>query len=107
ADPLQRPLRGAQIARPVVEHHDIGHRMPFVLGTSVPPVSATACRSARATALNWASTTWCASGWAPGRDARSTDTCSVIRAVCPNDSQTWRVRLLGYTGPISGASNGS
>src|SRR5208282_2912218 len=67
ADPLERALRGAQVPRPVVEHHHArpasGHQesTPLVLGT--PPArgsGAAAVRSARATALNWASTMWCA-----------------------------------------------
>src|SRR5207248_2529076 len=106
--PGQRPLRRAQVAGPVVEHHHPGrhYSTPFVLGTAPPARRSypTAWRSARATALNCASTTWCASGCAPGRDARSTDTCSVILAVCPKDSHTCRVRLVGYTGPAYGAS---
>ncbi len=51
----------------------------------------TASRNARANALNCASTTWCASGAVPGRAARNTVTCKVIRAAWPSDSQTWRV----------------
>src|SRR5262249_13236522 len=52
---------GAKVARAVIEHDDLrggSHRTPSVLGR--PPLrgsSATASRSARATALNCASTT--------------------------------------------------
>src|SRR5215468_12569490 len=43
------------------------HSAPLVLGTApaLRGSMAHAWRSARATALNWASTMWCASGWAP------------------------------------------
>ena len=59
ADPLERALRRAQVPRPVVEHDDSRGQesTPFVLG--MPPArgsGAAAARSARATALNWAST---------------------------------------------------
>ncbi len=59
ADPLQRALRRAQVPRPVVEHDHPGSHAstPLVLG--MPPArgsGAAAARSARATALNWAST---------------------------------------------------
>ena len=64
AGPFQRPLRGPQVARAVVEHHDpaarAGHSTPLVLGMPPPRGSgAAAARSARANALNWASTMWC------------------------------------------------
>ncbi len=42
-------------------------------------------RSARASALNWASTMWC------GSRPASTRTCRQIRAWKANDSKTWRV----------------
>ena len=58
ADPFQRALRRAQVPRPVVEHDDFFHEStPLVLG--MPPArgsGAAAARSARAKALNWAST---------------------------------------------------
>ena len=81
----QRPRRGVHIARPVVEHDHLrpagpslltargltnllsdrlrGHRLPLVEGTtpSIRGSSATASRSARASALNCASTMWCGS----------------------------------------------
>src|SRR5690349_22159135 len=64
----------SQVARTVVQdHHSGGHyNTPLVLGTPLRPSSVTACRSARATALNWASTTWWASGWAPSRSEEHT-----------------------------------
>ena len=96
--PGRAPVGGAQVARAVVEHHDPwAHRThrrppPATAGrrlTTLPWCWAprrrcagrarTASRSARATALNCASTTWWASGCGAGRPARSTDTCSVSR----------------------------
>ena len=62
----QSTLGRAKVARPVVEQDDPSgrrcHRLPLVLGTPVSRGSrATASRSARASALNCASTMWCGS----------------------------------------------
>ena len=43
----------------------------------------------------------------PSRAARNTLTWSVILAASPNDSKMCRVMLVGYTGPMYGASSGS
>ena len=64
ADPLQRAHRRAQVARSVIEHDDgrprRAHSTPLVLGMPPPRGSgAAAARSARAKALNCASTMWC------------------------------------------------
>src|SRR5262249_32502893 len=63
ADPLQRPLRRPQVAGAVVEYDDfLCHSVPLVDGTPLTRGScSTACRSARATALYWASVMWCGS----------------------------------------------
>src|SRR3954447_5356175 len=93
-----RPQRdGAADQQPGEAEQDDAHSAPLVLGTTpaLRGSSAHACRSARATALNWASTMWCASGWAPCRPARRMLTCSVTRAEWAKDSQMWRVRLVG------------
>ena len=63
-DPLQRALRRAQIARPVVQDNDAISlsQVPLVDGTPVTRGSgSTACRNARATALYSASVMWCGS----------------------------------------------
>src|SRR3546814_19913846 len=61
AGPLHGAHGRAQVARPVVEHGDVGlgHRAPLVDGTPVSRGSkAVASRKARANALNWVSTMW-------------------------------------------------
>ena len=97
ADPGQRALGGAQVPGPVVEHHHVrtAHgdpdRAPLVDGTpSTRGSSATASRSARATALNCASTTW----WALRPD--STRTCRQTCADAVSDSQMCRVSVVSY-----------
>src|SRR4051794_38724747 len=59
AEPAERDLDGAHVPGAVAADRDV-HRRPFVDGTPVPEV-ATAAASARPTALNAASATWCAS----------------------------------------------
>ena len=83
AGPLQRALGGAQVARAVVEHAPPAPRSATgALGgrhASTAGRVDRAARSARATALNCASTTW----WCGPRPAASTRTCRVIRACGP------------------------
>ncbi len=59
----------------------IAQSTPFVLGTSAEPSSATASRSARASALNAASARW----WS--LLPLSTSTCSVMRAVIASEAK--------------------
>ena len=65
ADAGQSSLGRAQVARPVVEHHDPlhnSHSTPLVEGTPwTRGSSSTAARSDRATALYCASVMWCQS----------------------------------------------
>ena len=73
ADVLERLLDAAEVAHAVVDDRDARHRSPLVDGIA-PPASgsiATAWRSARANALNAASTMWC------GLRPASMRTCSV------------------------------
>src|SRR5262249_44088956 len=90
--PGHRPLRRAQVPRPVVENDDVGlaHKTPFVDGTAPPArgSNAAADRSARATALNCASTIWC------GLRPYSTCTCRQIPAENARDSQMCRVSVV-------------
>jgi len=65
------------------------HRTPLVLG--IPPArgsGAAAARSARATALNWASTMWC------GLRPSMTRTCRQIPAEKASDSKMCRVSVV-------------
>src|SRR5699024_9489172 len=62
------------------------HRTPLVEGMSSPSILVAAL-SARARALNWASMTWCASGFCPGLQARRTLTCRQIFAWWAKDSR--------------------
>ncbi len=86
--------RRTDVARAVVQHRDRGrglprtHRVPLVLGTPDDRGSgATAARSARATALNWASTMWC--GLRP-----VTSRCRQMPAVAVTDSKKCRVSVV-------------
>ncbi len=59
ADGRDRTRDRVQVARAVVEHGDLGHRVPFVEGTPPRPVRLHASPSAFAMALNSASQMWC------------------------------------------------
>ena len=91
AGPLERAHGGADVARAVVEDDDVGASatQSDALGARARPVSrgskATASRSARATALNCASTRWC------GSRPDSTRTCRAIWAWKASVSKTCRV----------------
>src|SRR5205823_13486275 len=67
ADALERALHRPEVPHSVVEDRD-AHSTPFVDGASPRPVSAHASPSARASALNSASTTW----WGARPDNRRT-----------------------------------
>src|SRR4029450_1135153 len=84
--PDQGALRRADVARAVVEDGDLCHRAPLVLGTPCWRGSISAAsRSARANALNCASTMWC------GSRPDSTRTCTHIAALNASVSKTCRV----------------
>src|SRR5215470_11453693 len=71
-------------------HPERAHNTPLVDGT--PPARgscSTAARSARATALYWASVMWC------GSRPYSTRTCRAIWAWKASDSNTWRLSTAG------------
>src|SRR3546814_20765560 len=88
AGPLHGAHGRAQVARPVVEHGDVGlgHRAPLVDGTPVSRGSkAIASRKARAHALNWVSPMWY------GSRPASTRTFRPMCAVKEIDSHTWRL----------------
>jgi len=88
-----------EIARPIVEHHDLGppgrthpggtHRTPLVLGMPLARGSGVrAARSARAKALNWASTMWC------GLRPYSTRRCTQMPADAASDSKKCAVSVV-------------
>ena len=110
-DPGQRALGGAQVPRAVVQHHHTGHHQstPLVLG--MPPArgsGAAAVRSARATALNWASTMWCGLRPVdhphvqadPGREGQRLEDVPGQRGVVAADHRSHAVRLVvHHVGP--------
>src|SRR5690606_8962406 len=97
AGPRERAFGRMQVAGAVVQQNHRGtHSAPFVDGTPLTRGSgSTAARSARATALNSASVTWC---WSR---PYSTRTCSAMRALSAIDSKTCRLSTVEYGAPGS------
>src|SRR4051794_9063945 len=94
SEPLERELDRTDVAGPVLADRD-PHRTPFVDGRPAPS-RATATRSARPTALNAASATWCASRpeastWIEARAAcaRVESMCTAIPGSASSVSSAW------------------
>src|SRR5262245_14882840 len=97
AEPAERDLDRAHIARPVSADRGV-HIVPLVDGTPSPERAA-AAPSARPTALNAASATWCgsrpvASTWMPPRAA-----CARLPSMCPAIPGSCSSRSSAYGRP--------
>ena len=97
AEPVERERDRAHVAGAVLADRDL-HSRPFVDG-SPSPSRATATRSARPTALNAASATWCASRpdastWIDARAA-----CARLESMCAGEPRVGLERQLGVRPP--------